>query len=335
MDTKNEELLLAYKRNRRTPIGYRLHAICMIEINGRSVADTAREFFVSYQSVQNWLDAYKKDGAKGLEDRPRSGRPTFVSKETIESILNDTEKITPKTLMQQIYENTGVKYHIGHVTKILHQLKYSRKTPQIIHIQKSDKEEIEKFQHGVGPQISRLENLGYIVVVIDESFFIYDVIPGQKYWSPINKRILLPYTGRHDVVTMFGGITTDGRHFFRSAEKFNSKTSIRFIGDLHNHFGKTAVIADRATPHKSKALMEFIKKNPGIRMIYLPKGCPEFNPMEEWWRQAKHDLMVSEYYRTFDEMKYALCEYFRTKKYSLDVMKYFMRVMPVSNYLCV
>ncbi len=56
--------------------------------------------------------------------------------------------------------------------------------------------------------------------------------------------------------------------------------------------------------------------------------------MEEWWRRAKYDLMVSEYYKTFDEMKYSLCEYFRTK-YSLDVMKYFMSVMTVSNYLCV
>ncbi len=96
MDTKNEELLLAYKRNRRTPIGYRLHAVCMIEINRRSVADTAREFIVSYQLVQNWLDIYKKDGAKGLKDRPRSGRPSLVSKETIEFITNKTKKITPK-----------------------------------------------------------------------------------------------------------------------------------------------------------------------------------------------------------------------------------------------
>ena len=80
--------------------------------------------------------------------------------------------------------------------------------------------------------------------------------------------------------------------------------------------------------------MVFLKKNPDIRQIYLPKGCPELNPVEEWWRRAKHDLMVSEYY-TFDDMKYSLCAYFRTKRYTLDVIKYFLRITPVSNYLCV
>ena len=134
---------------------------------------------------------------------------------------------------------------------------------------------------------------------------------------------------------MFGAVTTDGRHFFRAAEKFETKTYLKFLGDLQNHFGKISVIADRAIPHKSKALMDFLKSNPDIQVIYLPKGCPEFNSVEEWWRRAKHYLMVSEYYKTFDEMKYSLCEYFRTRKYPLNMMKYFMRIMPVSNYLCV
>jgi transposase len=36
-----------------------------------------------------------------------------------------------------------------------------------------------------------------------------------------------------------------------------------------------------------------------VRVEYLPKGSPEFNAVEECWRQGKDDLLVSKYYLNF------------------------------------
>ncbi len=73
MNREYDELLQAYKKNKHTAHGERLHAVCMIKINGDTIADTARRMFCSYQSVSNWLEAYESWGIEGLKDLPRSG----------------------------------------------------------------------------------------------------------------------------------------------------------------------------------------------------------------------------------------------------------------------
>lgn len=35
--------------------------------------------------------------------------------------------------------------------------------------------------------------------------------------------------------------------------------------------------------------------NNALTVLWLPKGSPEFNAIEEWWRQGKDDLLISRY----------------------------------------
>ena len=47
--------------------------------------------------------------------------------------------------------------------------------------------------------------------------------------------------------------------------------------------------------------------------------------IEEHWRQAKHHLLVSEYYPAFADMRRAVSEHFRTSKLNLDMYAYLDR----------
>ena len=83
---------------------------------------------------------------------------------------------------------------------------------------------------------------------------------------------------------------------------------------------------DRARQHLSKKVQEYLKENnDSIRIIYLPKGSPEFNAVEECWRQGKHDLLVSKYYPRFTDLKSSISKYYRTRRFNLDVVKYLSR----------
>lgn len=62
-----------------------------------------------------------------------------------------------------------------------------------------------------------------------------------------------------------------------------------------------------------------------IRVEYLPKGSPEYNAVEECWRQGKDDLLVSKYYPKFPNLKGAIANYYRTKRFKLDITKYLLR----------
>ena len=55
---------------------------------------------------------------------------------------------------------------------------------------------------------------------------------------------------------------------------------------------------------------------------YFPKGSSELSAVEEFWRQGKDNLLVSKYYPRFTNLKAAITNYYRTKCFNLNIVKY-------------
>ena len=141
-------------------------------------------------------------------------------------------------------------------------------------------------------------------------------------WSPQGEPITVPYTGSHRKIAVYGAIAKDGRQFFRTYDRFNAPTFVKYLNAMQGHFGKVAVVMDRASPHRAKLVKKLLRENKNIRVIYLPKGSPYLNATEECWHQGKRVLLVSEYYRTFADMCKAISLYYRTARFKLDILKY-------------
>jgi transposase len=63
-----------------------------------------------------------------------------------------------------------------------------------------------------------------------------------------------------------------------------------------------------------------------MKVEYLPKGSPEFNAVEECWRQGKDDLLISKYYPRLYNLKHDIANYYyRIKRFKLDIAKYLLR----------
>jgi transposase len=87
------------------------------------------------------------------------------------------------------------------------------------------------------------------------------------------------------------------------------------------------MLTDRAVQHyyRSAKVKSYLSKNNVIiRIEYFPKGSPEFNPVEECWKQGKEDLLVSKYYLRFTNLKTTIAEYYRTKRFNLNMIKYLL-----------
>jgi hypothetical protein len=69
-----------------------------------------------------------------------------------------------------------------------------------------------------------------------------------------------------------------------------------------------------------------------IKVEYLPKGSPEFNAVKECWREGKDDLLVSRYSPKFQNLKKNIAEYYRTKRFRLNITNYLLRV-ELRNYV--
>ncbi len=118
----------------------------------------------------------------------------------------------------------------------------------------------------------------------------------------------------------------DERQLFRQYDVFDQYAFIDYLKQVQRKFGKVILFTDRARQHRSKKVQEYLEKNRDcIRLVYLPKGSPEFSAVEECWRQGKYDLLVSKYYPRFTYLRKAVAEYYRTRRFNLGIVKYLLR----------
>jgi hypothetical protein len=59
---------------------------------------------------------------------------------------------------------------------------------------------------------------------------------------------------------------------------------------------------------------------------YLQKRLPEFSAVEECWKQGKDDLLISKILSRFTNLKAAITDYYMTKCFNLNIVKYMMRI---------
>lgn len=323
---KLESLETAYKKE-NSKVAVRMLAVLMILKDGKELEHTAKTLRHCTNWVRKWVDRFEEYGLDGLYDLPKSGRPRTISKIKMNSIMSKVilTLFTPVMLQQTIFYSTGVKFHITHIRKIMHQYGMSAKSAQKYHINHASISAVRSWQQRIKKRISRLKKNGFVIAMADEAFFVRDVKTGRKYWSPVAKRIFLPYAGRHESLAVYGTITENGSQLFRVYDRFNAVTFVEYLKELHWKYGKIALMLDRASVHKSKKVKEFLRKNPDVKLIWLPKGSPYLNMIEQCWKISKYTLLVSEYYAMFAIMNNAVSEYFRVTKFKLDVANYIFR----------
>lgn len=133
-------------------------------------------------------------------------------------------------------------------------------------------------------------------------------------------------TGSHQRTILFGALSLDGRQLFRQYASFNEDTTLNFLVRIHRKFRKLYLFLDRARQHyrSAKVLGYLQRSRETLRVRWFPIGCPEFNVVEECWRQIDNDLLASRYYPSFPNLKMTIAAYLRTSRFNLDMRNYLL-----------
>jgi transposase len=168
----------------------------------------------------------------------------------------------------------------------------------------------------------------FTVVSQDESFFFYDSLV-RRVWIEEGKRPVVRITGSHQYSCLFGAVDIKGKQLFRQYDKFNADTFLAFLKTIHSKFPRCYLFLDKAPQHyKSRKVKDYLKENKDTLIpVYLPTASPEFMMLEGVWNIAKHDLLVLEYYSSFEDFKQKISIYFRTKRFGLDMRNYLLRAV--------
>ena len=172
----------------------------------------------------------------------------------------------------------------------------------------------------------QLQEKGFTIVSLDESFFFYDSLV-RRVWIDEKKRPVARVTGSHRHSCLFGAASLEGKQLFRHYDKFNGDTFLDFLKTIHSKFPKCYLFLDKASPHyKSRKVIKYFEENNDTLIpTYLPTASPEFMVMEGVWNIAKRDLLVLKHYPSFSDFKKSISCYFRTKRFNLNMRNYLLR----------
>jgi transposase len=178
----------------------------------------------------------------------------------------------------------------------------------------------------VDKQQEQEQQESFTIISTDESFFFYDSLI-RRVWIDKEKRPIVRVTGSHKHSCIFGAVNIEGNQLFRQYDVFNGDTFLDFLKKIHAKFPRCYLFMDKASPHyNSKKVRQYFEENKDTLIpVYLPTASPEFMVMEEVWNIAKRDLLVLKYYSSFAELKDKISEYFRTKRFGLDMRNYLLR----------
>lgn len=256
---------------------------------------------VSARSVRRWLARADREGRESLRTHPVPGRPPRLTPEQRRLIPDFLwhgaeacgfrgELWNCGRVAAVLQEELGVRYHPGHVSRMLKELGWTPQVPITRAIQR-DEEAIERWRRDVWPDlVRRAKRERRSLVFVDESGF-YLLPAVARTYAPEGQTPVLHDWQTRDHLSVMGGVTSNGRFYTLARQvSLNGWHTIEFLAHILRYADRGLVIWDGSPIHRRGEVREFIDGLPRRRLHIerLPPYAPDLNPVEWVWRHLKH-----------------------------------------------
>ena len=150
MTVSRRKLVELYKGESNAKVKERLLLVIRVIDDGELPAHIAMELHRSKPWASYWLQRYKREGVKGLRNKPKSGRvpriPLEVSMRIRKTLMESKQGWTTKQVNDLIVRESGIHRHYTHVYRLLHKWGFKQKVPRRVHVNTASHEEKEKFK---------------------------------------------------------------------------------------------------------------------------------------------------------------------------------------------
>jgi transposase len=127
----------------------RFEAIALLE-KGYQPVEVARKLGVDRRSVRRWKASKKTRGLLALKAKPSPGRPSWLESQQKEKLRNKilqgakasgfvTDLWTCPRVAEVIHRQFKVRYHVDHVSRLLHSLGFSPQRPERKALERNEK----------------------------------------------------------------------------------------------------------------------------------------------------------------------------------------------------
>ena len=290
--------------------------VLTLKHGGWSQREIAEALGVSNPAVSQWLAAAKSGGRNALRSRHSPGRAcrlTADQKRLIPEFLWHGaeaygfrgELWTCARIAFVIQEEFGVRYHKGHVGRLLKELGWTPQMPIRRAIQRNERA-IRRWRAEVWPELRKQASRERRVLVFEDESGFY-LLPGLvRTYAPAGKTPVIREKQTRDHLSVMGGMTPEGKVYtLARQESFNGLHCIEFLRHLLRVAGeRLLVIWDGSPIHRRVAVQEFVAQTKGkVWLEALPGYAPDLNPWDEGgWHHLKYVEMGNMACRDLEEL---------------------------------
>ena len=127
--------------------------------------------------------------------------------------------------------------------------------------------------------------------------------PLRSCWSPVGRPKEVVLSGRNARRVVFGAVNLRTAYrLLLPRERQRAADFQAFLRLVHSRYRgwHMVMLLDEDPSHTAKGSVR-LADSFGIELLWLPKRCPELNPMDTLWGQAKDVVCADEQYADLDE----------------------------------
>jgi transposase len=290
----------------------------LLSAKGYAVSEIAAMFDLGEDRVRHWLRRYAGEGAVGLEDRPRPGRPPTdrLARQIVDAQASNPPCNsglvqgcwTAGLLAAFLANRFRLVLSVASVRRSLHQAGWRWARPRL-----------EPATHAPGAQkkidsaaATKLKLIGRAlasaapVLYLDESELQLLPLVRSQWMKGARRRI--PTPGQNAKRTIFGAL--DARtgalvHLFRPRKR--ALDFVAFLEHVAQTYptGEVVLVLDNVVTHDAQLVRQWLAhpEHGRFRVLWLPKyAAHEHNPIERVWGLLKAQVAANRLHGSLDAL---------------------------------
>lgn len=201
--------------------------------------------------------------------------------------------------------------------------------------EKHDEKEAAGWRIKAKTIISKVwDNPNWVVLAADE-MILSTATTFQKIWLPQGKypKVEVSNTRKNKSIYGFLNVKTGKEHAFTS-DKQNMFTTKRMLSKIRQIYprrknkgnkleGKNILLLwDNPGWHRGSKVIEYIKRDRKIKVLYFPKYSPEENPQEHVWKEGRNKVSNNKFIGNLDNITKDFVTYLNTRYFTYKLLNF-------------
>jgi hypothetical protein len=126
--------------------------------------------------------------------------------------------------------------------------------------------------------------------------------PLRAAWGRRGQPLAVPISGHNARRVVFGTLNIDtGHRLFLARTRQRGEDFRAFLAVVASHYRgwRVALLLDEDPSHTAQASQDLAEQL-GMKLLWLPKRCPELNGMDHLWGHGKDHMCANKQYETID-----------------------------------